>query len=121
MNQKSCNHLSPKMNGDEERIQDLINVIALYEWCLDDSNKQMLKNFVVKNPLTSRVKMRLVTSCITVDLLLGDMHTHLLTSKSDTALLCKLRNNLCKNIEPCLWKLCFRVEIKNSEISERCK
>lgn len=88
---KTAVSLLPKMTGDETVTQELIDSIELYDSMLCDNGKKLLVNFVLKSRLTSGAKMRLSTSYGSVELLLRDMRTHLLTRKSDTALQSQLQ------------------------------
>lgn len=88
---KTAVSLLPKMTGEEQVTKELIDAIELYDSMLSDDGKKLLVNFVLKSRLTSGAKMRLATSYSSVDLLLKDMHTHLLTRKSDTALQSQLQ------------------------------
>lgn len=83
---KTAVSLLPKMNNVEDVTRELIDSIELYDSMLDDNGKQLLIKFVLKNRLTCGAKMRLASSYNSVELLLRDMRTYLLTRKSDTAL-----------------------------------
>lgn len=88
---KTAVSLLPKMNGNEQVTQELIDSIELYESMLGDGDHKLLINFVLKTRLNEGAKMRLNNSYNTVQELLTDMRNHLLTIKSDTALQTKLQ------------------------------
>lgn len=85
----ACNLLFV-MDNTEDQTEKLIDAIELYETMLNDEGKAVLINFVLKTRLTKNVKLRLSSACVTVTSLIDDMKKHLLTQKSDSAILSKL-------------------------------
>ncbi|XP_049886697.1 uncharacterized protein LOC126381238 [Pectinophora gossypiella] len=88
---KTATSLLPKLTGNENVTQELIDAIELYETMLCGTDKQLMIRFVLKTRLTPGAKMRLSSSYKTVSELLTDMKTHLLTRQSDTTLQSKLQ------------------------------
>ncbi|XP_075990364.1 uncharacterized protein LOC142986015 [Anticarsia gemmatalis] len=87
---KTAVSLLPKMNGDEQMTQDLIDAIELYSSMLKDSDRVLLIKFVLSTRLSAAAKMRLCSNYVSVESLLSDMRKHLLTVKSDVAIQAKL-------------------------------
>lgn len=83
---KTATSLLPKMNDSESVTQELIDAIELYSSMLGDDGRQLLINFVIKCRISNGAKLRLSTTYNTVESLVRDMHKHLLTKKSDTAI-----------------------------------
>lgn len=82
--------LLPLMNDTEATTSQLIDAIELYSSMLDNIGKSTLIKFVLKTKLSASAKLRLASQYDTVENLVSDMKTHLLTKKSDTALQSKL-------------------------------
>jgi hypothetical protein len=87
---KVATGLLPIMTGSEAVTLQLIDGIEMYESLLPAKEHEILIKFVLKTRLTPNAKIRLNSSYSTVDLLIADMRTHLITRKSDTALSAKL-------------------------------
>lgn len=82
--------LIPIMDDTEETTNKLIDALDLYSSMLNDEGKKTLIKFVLKTRLSQNAKIRLNSNYDEVNDLLGDIKTHLLTKKSDTALQAKL-------------------------------
>lgn len=78
--------LLPRIDKSEEVIVQLIDAIELYNELLDANGKQSLINYVLKTRLTQNAKLRLSATYNSVEELVTDMRTHLLTKKSAIAL-----------------------------------
>lgn len=87
---KTAVSLLPKMNGDEQVTQDLIEAIGLYSSMLEGADSVLLIKFVLTTRLTQGARIRLSPSYVSVDSLLADMKKHLLTTQSDVAIQAKL-------------------------------
>lgn len=87
---KTAVSLLPKMNGDEQVTQDLIDAIGLYSSMLEGTDSVLLIKFVLTTRLTQGARIRLSPTYASVDSLLADMKKHLLTVKSDVAIQAKL-------------------------------
>lgn len=82
--------LLPNMDGTEDTTNKLIDAIELYDAMLNDDGKPLLIKFVLKTRISNSAKLRLKANYATVNELLTDIRTHLLTRKSDTAIQVKL-------------------------------
>lgn len=82
--------LLPKMSGDEQVTQDLIDAIGLYSSMLEGADNSLLIKFVLTTRLTQGARIRLSSNYATIDSLLADMRKHLLTVESDVAVQAKL-------------------------------
>lgn len=100
--------LVPCLDGSEDTVNQLIDSIQLYSDMLTNDGKKSLVNYVLKTRLTQNAKLRLASTYNTVETLITDIKTHLLTKKSSAALASDLhsakQNNktideFAKNIE----------------------
>lgn len=105
---KTALSLIPCMDGTEDKIKQLVNAVELYESMLDEDSKKLLIRFVLKTRCSSSARLRLKENYTTIDSFILDVKTHLLTKKSDTALMTKLvnANQNSKSIE------CFGKELE---------
>lgn len=87
---KTAVSLLPKMNGNEQVTQDLIDAIGLYSSMLEEADNTLLVKFVLTTRLTQGARIRLSSNYATVDCLLADMRKHLITVESDVAVQTKL-------------------------------
>lgn len=83
---KTALSLLPVLTGEESVTKQLISNIELYETMLDDSEKPILINFVLKSRLSESAKLRLCNSYDSVSDLVKDITNRLLTKQSHTAL-----------------------------------
>lgn len=83
---KTAISLLPVVDDSEEKILQLIDPIELYEQMLDPSGISALIKFVLKTRLSSTAKLRLNSNYNDVAALVTAMKTHLLRTKTDTAL-----------------------------------
>ncbi|XP_022822543.1 uncharacterized protein LOC111364814 [Spodoptera litura] len=90
---KTASVLIPVMDGKEETTEKIIDGIEMYDSCLKTSdNKKLLISFVLKTRLTKSAKLKLKSEYASVDNLLEDMKTYLLTKKSANSLLSQINN-----------------------------
>lgn len=83
---KTAASLLPAMTGEEDVTKKLIDALEFYRQTLNDSQEQLLINFVLKTRLSESAKLRLNSSYKTCTELILDMKKHLLTKQSATAL-----------------------------------
>ncbi|KAJ8720686.1 hypothetical protein PYW08_006151 [Mythimna loreyi] len=85
------------MDGKEETTEKIIDGIEMYDSCLKTSDsKKLLISFVLKTRLTKSAKLKLKSEYASVDNLVEDIKTYLLTKKSANSLLSQI-NNLSQN------------------------
>lgn len=82
----------PVVDDTEDKINQLIDAIKLYNDTLDEAGKKSLVTFVFKTRLSTTAKLRLEATYTSVELLVKDMKTRLLRSKSDSVLQLQLSN-----------------------------
>lgn len=87
---KTAISLLPIMNDTEEITNKLIDATELYDSMLNDAGKPLLIKFILKTRLSNSAKLRLKNEYDTVNNLVADIRTHLLTRQSDTALQFKM-------------------------------
>ncbi|KAK9887267.1 hypothetical protein WA026_021119 [Henosepilachna vigintioctopunctata] len=88
---KTASSLLPKLDGKIETIHHLIEGIELYESALDQINKPLLVNYVLKACIGHVEKIRLKQSYNSVDELIADIKTHFLPKQSASALAARLQ------------------------------
>ncbi|KAJ8736686.1 hypothetical protein PYW08_007342 [Mythimna loreyi] len=94
---KTASVLIPVMDGKEETTEKIIDGIEMYDSCLKTSDsKKLLISFVLKTRLTKSAKLKLKSEYASVDNLVEDIKTYLLTKKSANSLLSQI-NNLSQN------------------------
>lgn len=89
--------LLPCLDGSEEATKQLIDSIQLYSDMLNNDGQKMLINYVLKTRLTQSAKLRLSLTYNTVENLITDIKTHLLTKKSAAVLATDLHNSRQNN------------------------
>lgn len=112
--------LLPRIDKSEDVIIQLIDAIELYNELLDANGKQSLINYVLKTRLTQNAKIRLAASYNSVEELVKDMRTHLLTKKSAIALsnnlnTCRQNTNTVDEFGQEIEKLVNELTISQSE------
>ncbi|KAK9877278.1 hypothetical protein WA026_017670 [Henosepilachna vigintioctopunctata] len=90
-NFRTASSLLPKLDGKIETIHHLIEGIELYESALDQINKPLLVNYVLKACIGHVEKIRLKQSYNSVDELIADIKTHFLPKQSASALAARLQ------------------------------
>lgn len=90
---KTASVLIPVMDGKEETTEKIIDGIEMYDSCLKTSDsKKLLISFVLKTRLTKSAKLKLKSEYASVDNLVEDIKTYLLTKKSANSLLSQINN-----------------------------
>ncbi|KAK9882470.1 hypothetical protein WA026_021504 [Henosepilachna vigintioctopunctata] len=89
--QRTASSLLPKLDGKIETTHHLIECIELYESALDQINKPLLVNYVLKACIGHVEKIRLKQSYNSVDELIADIKTHFLPKQSASALAARLQ------------------------------
>lgn len=89
---KTATSLLPVMDDKENTTKQLIDAIELYDSMLDNANKKLLTNFVLKTRLSQAAKIRLQNSYMSNQLLIQDMRKHLITKQSASSLSIMLHN-----------------------------
>lgn len=83
---KTAASLLPISDGSQSSVKQLIDNIEMYSSLLDSAGKLLLINFVLKTRLPESAKLRLSASYTSINDLVKDMRSHLLTKKSFTSL-----------------------------------
>lgn len=83
---RTASSLLPLMDGTEDTTKQLIDAIELYSELLDENGQKLMISYVLKARLSQNAKLRLDRTYNTVDDLVNDMRTHLVSKKSATAL-----------------------------------
>lgn len=95
---KTASSLLPKLNGTVDTVHQLIEGIELYEPSLNETNKPLLINFVLKACVPYREKLRLKSTYADTISLIADLKKHFLPKQSAPALAARLQtlkqNNL---------------------------
>lgn len=87
---KVASSLLPVLNDSEENTKKLIEAAEFYSSTLKDDDKAQLINFILKTRLSSNAKLRLKNTYNSLETLITDIKTYLLTQKSPTALQAQL-------------------------------
>lgn len=87
---KVVSNLLPVLNDSEENTKKLIEAAEFYNSTLKNEDKEKLINFILKTRLSSNAKLRLKTTYNSLETLVTDIKTYLLTRKSPTALQAQL-------------------------------
>ncbi|KAK9878620.1 hypothetical protein WA026_022881 [Henosepilachna vigintioctopunctata] len=88
---KTASSMLPKLDEKIETIHHLIEGIELYESALDQIDKPLLVNYVLKACIRHVEKIRLKQSYNSVDESIADIKTHFLPKQSASALAARLQ------------------------------
>lgn len=89
---KTAAGLIPQMDGSESTTKQLIDAIGLYDSLLDNDGKKLLTNYILKLKLSESAKIRLKQTYASNQLLIADLRSHFIATKSISALSVQLNN-----------------------------
>lgn len=87
---KVASNLLPVLNDSEENTKKLIEAADFYNSTLKNEDKPQLINFILKTRLSGNAKLRLQNTYNSLEALITDIKTYLLTRNSPTALQARL-------------------------------
>lgn len=87
----ACN-LIKVVEGDQQTINSIIDSIEMYSDMLSPSGQKLLIKFILKSRLTQSAKLRMLSDYNSMNDLIKDLKTNLLTKKSATAIQSKLQS-----------------------------